>query len=209
MGLSEAMSVVESHEFAARVNLASDSRTFLCAAAEEDAVQVIYDEMHAGCARHAILKRVAELSRREVDPRYENPWDAALAVYLWLLRFRDRGLAESGAELASRARQCWWAAKIAQQLLSGIPWAGEVGLTEGASVTVSALPESVQGFSDAGEGVYRAHFLSNSDYAEPEAALSPNAGDSSGTARDIWTISGEGTRAFLASSTSFTERSVA
>ncbi len=112
--LAETLREVESHAFAARVNVASDLRTFFEAARREPAVEALTRDLGTTAARAAVAARAVELARQKVDPRYENPWDVALAMYLWLMSMSDLQLAGLMAEAVAWAPQCWWARKVAR-----------------------------------------------------------------------------------------------
>jgi hypothetical protein len=112
MPLDEVMNEIESHEFAGRVNVASDLRTFLRAARAEPSVNGLLQELDSPEKRPAVVNRVFELARRQIDPRYENPSDTPLAIYVWSMSLKDMGLATIAAERAAQAPQCWWAAQL-------------------------------------------------------------------------------------------------
>ncbi len=116
MTQAEAMREIEGHAFAARVNVGSDLRTFLRAAQEEPAVKFLFAELSREEAANTLVQRVSELSGEPVDPRYENPWDSALAIYLWMLSLKAPHLARIAAEATAQAAQCWWARTLAEQL---------------------------------------------------------------------------------------------
>lgn len=130
MTLKEATQEIESHEFVARVNVASDFRTFLRAVAEQKVIHVLSQELAASENRQYVLNRVLELSRRKVDLRYENPWDTALTAYVWLLNVKDWDLAKIAAEAAARAPQCWWATKMAHHILLEGPVCNDAGFAQ-------------------------------------------------------------------------------
>ena len=117
MTLDAAMQLVESHEFDARLSVSSDLRTFLQAAQRTTAVRALFRELRANGSLRRVVVRVIQLARQRVDPRYENKWDTALAVYVWVISLVDINLAKVAAEATALAPQCWWANKIAQSLL--------------------------------------------------------------------------------------------
>lgn len=127
MNLSEAMREAESHGFAARLNLASDLKTFLRAAKREESVLVLLDEMTSPDKRALVLSRVMQISQSRVDRRYENPGDVALAIYVWIMTFADLDFAKVAAQATEQVSKCWWARQIADQLLS----AGHIHTTAG------------------------------------------------------------------------------
>lgn len=117
MNLSDAFSEIESTVFVAFTNVASDFPTFIRAARQFEGVQVLLNRLEDEEVREAILDRIWELSDAPVDQSYENPWDAPLAVYLWILDLKDPELALVAAEAASDAPQTWWAGKLAHVIL--------------------------------------------------------------------------------------------
>lgn len=117
MNIKQAISNIESHEFAVRVNIASDLKTFLKVVQQEEAVLWFGKQLAIYEMRLEILSRIYELSKSKIDLRYENQWDTALAVYLWLLDNRDPIIAKIAAEVASQIPQCWWAAKLSRFIL--------------------------------------------------------------------------------------------
>jgi len=117
MTLAEAMKEIESHTFAAKLSVASNFQTFWIAARAEESVRYLSKELDKQVNLSRVFKRIGELSRQEMDLRYENQWDTALAVYLLLIKRRDIILAKMAAEMVARVPQCWWASKISYKML--------------------------------------------------------------------------------------------
>ena len=117
MTFEEALHDIESHEFAAHVNLASDLATFLRIANDHESVRTLLSGIVSIDRQKHLLSEVLRLSRLEVDIRYENPWDSALAVFLWVLSLRSPRLAPVAAEATIQTRQCWWALRVAHGIL--------------------------------------------------------------------------------------------
>ena len=114
MTLREAISTVESHEFAARVGVASDWATLIAAIESERAVcDICGDPSNA----RRVAERVLDITRVQVDPRYEHPLDMALAAYLIVLEKLDRDLAQLVAASMLRIPQLWWGSKLARRIL--------------------------------------------------------------------------------------------
>ena len=107
---------IESHEFAAVVNLASDLRTFIRAIGSDPSVQALAGELSVGGVRTAVYDRILALVNDMGEEGYEHPWDSALAAYLWLLANKDAARAKAAALRISEAPQCWWAAKVAKEI---------------------------------------------------------------------------------------------
>jgi hypothetical protein len=154
MTLDEVMKEIESHAFAARVNVASDLRTFLRAAQAERSVNDLLEELDSPEKRPAVLSKIYELTQRQVDPRYENPWDTALAVYVWAMSVRDSDLATIAAEAAAQAPQCWWAAKLSRKILltQESPMPSASSSTMELTVRITAEP-ALQTFASAPTGI--------------------------------------------------------
>jgi hypothetical protein len=97
---------IESHEFAAVVNLASDWKTFARIVGSEKAIQDLAGELGDAGVRAAVSERIRTLVKDPGDAGCERPWDAALAAYLWLLSARDEPLARIAAEEIAAAPRC-------------------------------------------------------------------------------------------------------
>jgi hypothetical protein len=113
----ELFSGIESHRFAALVNVASNLKTFLRALDAQPEARQLSAAIASSEVRSAVLARVIELTGKDFDQGYENPWDSALAADLWLLSRADP---EMAAAAAARVRGCsrsWWANKVAEKAL--------------------------------------------------------------------------------------------
>lgn len=119
MNWQEALAEIESAEFDAQVNVVSNLRGFLRAAARESAVTELCRYLSAsGEAREETLGHIYDLSSSEIDARYENPNDTALAVLLWLIYYAvSQQFANSAAHYVLRAPNCWYARKLANTIL--------------------------------------------------------------------------------------------
>jgi hypothetical protein len=160
MIFKEAMRKVESHEFAAYLNIASDIRTFLRAAQQEEAVLTLLKDLDSLENCWQILIRIFELSRQQIDLRYENQWDTALAIYVWLINLKDFDLAKIAAFVADRAPQCWWAKKISRHILLGEQVYNNAGFEQYKFTPSSAILDTVNQISNAGESCLPISFLS-------------------------------------------------
>jgi hypothetical protein len=116
--IEELFKILESHEFSAMVNLASDFRTFIRILGAQSAVQSLCEEMRNPDVRTAVHERALSLVQDEGEAGYEHPWDSALAAYLWLLCSTDAELATILAGKIAPSRGCWWARKMADEWLS-------------------------------------------------------------------------------------------
>lgn len=109
---------IESPAFAAHLGFASGKKVFLDALAGDPIVAKLTRSLRARPnAAGKVLRRIKELARQQVDPRYENPLDSAIAVYVWCLDQLDRGIARIGAEFALGATQIWWAREMSNIVL--------------------------------------------------------------------------------------------
>ena len=133
MNWQEALEEIQSVEFDANLNVVSGTNSFFRAVAQEPAVIEAYQELrNSGELREEILGRIYDLAVQEIDPRYANPNDTPLAVFLWLTYFGAGDLARIAADRVDHAPQCWYASKLAKRILNPPPsktegyWIGEV-----------------------------------------------------------------------------------
>ena len=117
MTFQEAQREIESGSMVIRLNVASGLKTFLRAIQGERAVCELRQMLIVKEMQEQVLSRLIELSRQRIDRRYENPWDTALTIYLWLISSVDRDLLDLAADIVAQAPQCWWAQKLSTQLL--------------------------------------------------------------------------------------------
>jgi hypothetical protein len=111
---------IESHEFSAAVNLASDFKTFLRILNSEQPVQDLSAQMTDPEVRAAVFQRALALVKDQSPAGIEHPWDSALAVYLSLLQGADPKLAGIAANAVAQTASCWWARKMAERILSPV-----------------------------------------------------------------------------------------
>jgi len=122
MNWTQALKEIESPEFDVTLNVVSSLGAFFKAAAKEPAALTLYATMRtSGEAREDVLGRIHDLSQLEVDRRYENPNDTALAILLWATNFAAPELVQMAADLVDRAPQCWYAKKLARRILMPPP----------------------------------------------------------------------------------------
>lgn len=115
---SELIGEIGSAQFSAHVNIASDMTTFFVAAREHKAVQALGELLKKDPMLSVrVLREIQRFAEEGMDPRYEHPKDAAMAVLVWLLSFHDMGLAIMAAAVVSQARNTWWTKKISDKLL--------------------------------------------------------------------------------------------
>lgn len=111
--------VIESHETAARINLASDLKTAIEIALGEPSVQELGSRAGESHIATLVLNRVLGLVRRKIDPRYENPNDPALLIYALVLSIHCPTQAVVAAAMLCETPHLWWAGTFATRLLEG------------------------------------------------------------------------------------------
>lgn len=120
--MDQLFEAIESHRFSAVVNVASDFNHFLQALASTPEFRNLLVSPSAPDARARVLERLLEVAAREIDPAYENPWDAALAAYLYRIWRTDKSQALIAANRVLSCANCWWSQKLAQELVASAPW---------------------------------------------------------------------------------------
>lgn len=106
---------IEGDEFAARIAFASTSEavdaSFKNAPDLLALVQNDDDDVEL-----RVLQRIYELCHREPDRRWENPYDAALAAYYWLLNRRSSPFTAAAESLISGQVNLFWADRLVRLL---------------------------------------------------------------------------------------------
>jgi|GEM_PF-6871341 len=114
--------MVESAEFEAEVNLASTPRVFWSILSASQAFQELLAYLHEDPSNVIrVMQRAKVLVEIDVDPRFANPYDTALAAYVWALTKEEPPLARIAAEIALTANQTWWAREVAEIVLKPLP----------------------------------------------------------------------------------------
>lgn len=117
MSIARFCEAIESHEMAARLNVASNLRVAVEFIRTHPIVRKLAKELkNPGVAEH-ILRRVFELTDQAIDVRYENPNDVALMIYTWVLYRYDPLLASMASAAISQVPNLWWASKVATQII--------------------------------------------------------------------------------------------
>ena len=105
---------VESADFAARVNIASDLPTFLRAIAEQPSVAELNRRV---CETPSFLSvlftKMRHLRDVDFDGQYENPKDVAMATYGWILATTNPELMGLVGDVLSSLRNSWWSSRLA------------------------------------------------------------------------------------------------
>lgn len=115
--MKELFEQIESLEFSVAANYSQGIKDFVYNVTHEK----VFDEMLAGSAGRIIVgqdicERAISLASTSVDPRYENPHDAAIAAYLIALSMLNYDFAQLVAYYAYEIQNVWWAKKIATQI---------------------------------------------------------------------------------------------
>jgi hypothetical protein len=108
---------IESPEFSAQLGIVSGFRSFLDALAATTEAKELVRAMQTPEASQSVYQRAWSITQRSVDQDFENPWDTALACYLWALNEADF-LADAIAGLVLECPGCWWSRKLAEQIQS-------------------------------------------------------------------------------------------
>lgn len=123
MDKSRLFSEIESTSFFVRVNVANRIETVIEAIYSEPvALELISAVVASREDRIEVLNRIGDLAHLEVDRRYSNPWDAALATYVWALGLSDSELGFIAARLADQVINGWWAKRVARRFLDRFPY---------------------------------------------------------------------------------------
>lgn len=133
---------IESHDFSARVNLASSLSLALLALRKEPDVRALTRAAGKAVVRRGIALRALELAAMDVDVRYENPNDVALLTYLTVLRGADRRLAFMVAASVKRAIGLWWTERYAASILRHPAGHNEHSSKQRTKCIVAAWPKA-------------------------------------------------------------------
>jgi hypothetical protein len=110
---------IESPHFSAKVNLASNKNVFYKFLDTDPAVceLIEYARKDKELIKQ-ILSRIEVLSNYSFDIRYENPFDASMAAYGWVLYNSSKDAAKIAAGLLSNAKQIWWTRELILKITS-------------------------------------------------------------------------------------------
>jgi len=78
VALADVMQAIEEYRFSAEVNLAAGTKAFRRGLRNHELFRELAELAKEPQARSEIVKRIAALSRAEIDKHYENHFDAAL-----------------------------------------------------------------------------------------------------------------------------------
>lgn len=109
---------IEDIRFSAELNLATGAKAFRRALRDHSLLHQLAEAARDAASATALVDRVAELSRRQIDVRYENPFDVALCCYLVVLGdTAEPATVARAAQAVSKAPNCWWAIEVAGDVL--------------------------------------------------------------------------------------------
>jgi hypothetical protein len=128
MNSEEAMGAIESPQFCAYVNIASDFRTFMRVMPTRPGVKDLLAAMASPEILGQVFEKVLTLAEMQAEEGYEHPADSPMAAYLWLLSMKDHNLAEIAAEIVLGCERCWWARKVAESIRNAASFHSDAGL---------------------------------------------------------------------------------
>ena len=119
MAFSNDLTFIESRQFAAELSTVSSTEAFFGVLAHHPIVLRVLENLRtSGTQLEEMMGRVLDLCAVISDPRYENPYDVALATYLWLTHFSQQGISQSLAANIDRVPRTWYAKKLAFRIQS-------------------------------------------------------------------------------------------
>ena len=116
MTAQELFDRIEQPEFAAEANLASGWRAFERFLSSAPDVKMLARIEEPLVSLQSIVERFLWTVRLAPDPRYENPYDAALAAYFLVIHQRDPKIASALRSTLREARNTFWARRMADAL---------------------------------------------------------------------------------------------
>lgn len=161
--MQDAIWEIESHEFASRLNVASNMETFLRIAEEQDVVRAVFQGLDSPAEQGRLFQRTLELSRSSTDLRYENQWDVALAIYLWLVNLKNPNLAMLMAGIIASVPQCWWATKMSYSILKQSPLHNDAGFVDSKLAVYQAVVSDITEGRYSGETILSPRYLGGVD----------------------------------------------
>jgi hypothetical protein len=109
--------IAENLETAIEVNVVSGYRQFVAAISSLSIAKNLNREILTTQDVNCVILRCKQLIEMPSDPQYENPFDVALSIYLWVLSQKCSSAAQGIAKAVLQCEQCWWAQKLALQIL--------------------------------------------------------------------------------------------
>lgn len=146
MTFSQAVQEIEGYAFSARVNVASDFRTFRRAVGAEKAASELARLIQDREVANTLLYRAVHLVCEHADFRYEHPRDAAIATYILLLSPRYIEFAKIVSESAVLMSQSWWSREAAESILTERDFAAQTDSQE-TEMLLPGVPVSYRAVS--------------------------------------------------------------
>lgn len=189
MELADVIAAIEDHRFSAEVNLAAGTTAFRRGLHSHHLVIYLIELAGKPEVRAEVAKRIGDLSAREIDPRYENVYDAALSAYLTVLsETAGPDVIAETAKVACTARNCWWTEGLAKELLTSATASVRTSSSVGAKlaheeVTILRLGLTRATSSRIGDpfGPWVAALKSNSDLGASTFFALPKSNPANGT----------------------------
>jgi hypothetical protein len=125
------------------VNVVSGDDQFITAISGLDETQRLSAAMRDADGSVKVLLRIYEITERPIDERYENPWDVALAIYIWLLSQRHPSFAWLAAKRIAGCRNCWWARRVGEKIRPYSPLRAVNTVNSSLTKVVGRKPEAV------------------------------------------------------------------
>jgi hypothetical protein len=116
--LPDVLGQIESHDFSALLDVASDLKSFHQAVNARPEFHDLLEHLKNKESADAVCDRAHELARWPIDPRDEHPYDAAVATYLLALSMWQEGLAREVAQVVAQSQSWWWADRVASDLFA-------------------------------------------------------------------------------------------
>src|SRR5439155_26116475 len=109
------------HEFAARLGVANSLEMFYALIGSEEAARDLLALTRDRSIGYRVLSHAVSLVKEQDDIEYQNPRDAAIATYLWVLIQTQPDLANMLSASALNTPRLWWARKVGLNFVRGEP----------------------------------------------------------------------------------------
>ena len=110
---------IESFDFSVRTQIASDLDQFWRIVELNPSVSSLLDRARQDTPTVIdILVAMRHLRNVEFDPKYENPMDAAMTTYGWIISKARPRLSGLTSDLLDSLDHSWWARRLATSLRS-------------------------------------------------------------------------------------------
>lgn len=109
---------IESKEYAAELSSASGYEMFVDLMEKNLTYNhfrsaIRYKGMGFANGCDIVIRRIKHILEQNVDCKYENPYDTALATYVRALESEDHDAGMCAAQMINDAKQIWWARQVA------------------------------------------------------------------------------------------------